>query len=301
VSMAGHAGRTRIGSDDLGAPALGYVVRYGALLQSLREAAARLQWLQWDAAAEAGAGAGTKAGTGRAAPPGPATVLVHADGDPGDAARVREFDQCALLGEVRVPEEPAGAADVAFERFTESGPLALLPLPEPRRRALVWCDTAEHCDERRALSPADFAAQLQQRFGQALGPLQLDGPLVAAPLSRRVRTRQDAPREAWIGNAAQVLHPVAGQGLNLGLRDAFELAATLADADRDGTSVERALERFRRSRRADRGLTVAVTDLMARSFTWPLARRLQSPMLAALDLSPALRRPLAAQLMFGWR
>jgi 2-octaprenyl-6-methoxyphenol hydroxylase len=229
------------------------------------------------------------------------TVIIHADGDPGDDARVREFDQCALLGEVRVPEEPSPSAEVAYERFTDAGPLALLPLPEPRRRALVWCDTAERCEQWRALAPAALAAALQQRFGATLGPLQPDGPLAVVPLVRRVRTRQDSANEAWIGNAAQTLHPVAGQGLNLGLRDAFELAAALADADRTGTTAGQALEQFRRQRRTDRGLTVAITDLMARSFTWPFARPLQSPLLAALDLAPALRRPLAAQLMYGWR
>jgi 2-octaprenyl-6-methoxyphenol hydroxylase len=287
VSMAGHAGRTRIGGEDLGAPALGYVVRYGALLQVLRDAAMRMPWAQ--------------GAQHRIADAATDTVIIHADGDPGDDARVREFDQCALLGEVRVPEEPPSRAEVAYERFTDAGPLALLPLPEARRRALVWCDTAEHCEQRRALSPAALAAALQQRFGAALGPLQPEGPLTVVPLIRRVRTRQDSAHEAWIGNAAQVLHPVAGQGLNLGLRDAFELAAALADADRLGMPARQALERFRRQRRTDRGLTVAITDLMARSFTWPFARPLQSPLLAALDLAPALRRPLAAQLMYGWR
>jgi 2-octaprenyl-6-methoxyphenol hydroxylase len=280
VSLAGHAGRTRIAATDLGVPALGHVVRYGALVQALHEAAARLPW---------------------AAPDDGAAVRIHADGDPGDDADTRAFDQSALLGEVLAPESGEQAAAIAYERFTDAGPLALLPLPEPRRRALVWCDTDARCAARLALPREALEAALRERFGPALGPLRIDGPLSVAPLARRMRRRLEAPGEVWIGNAAQTLHPVAGQGLNLGLRDAFELAAALADAGRSGASLRVALAAYRRSRGADRTLTVALTDLMAGSFTWPLARPLQSPLLAALDMVPALRRPLAVQLMFGLR
>ncbi|MEI7446886.1 MAG: 2-octaprenyl-6-methoxyphenyl hydroxylase, partial [Burkholderiales bacterium] len=96
-------------------------------------------------------------------------------------------------------------------------------------------------------------------------------------------------------------HPVAGQGLNLGLRDAFELADALAPVAVRGAPLAAALDGWRRGRRLDRTVTIAVTDLMAASFTWPLARPLQSPVLAALDLLPPLRRPLALHLMFGHR
>jgi 2-octaprenyl-6-methoxyphenol hydroxylase len=206
-----------------------------------------------------------------------------------------------LLGNVTTPRSPDAAAEVAYERFTDAGPLALLPLPEPRRRALVWCDTAGRCEQRLALDRGELEAVLQARFGTALGPLRVEGPLAVAPLARRLRRRLEAPGEVWIGNAAQTLHPVAGQGLNLGLRDAYELAAALGDAARREAPLQTALPQYRRRRRADRSITVALTDLMAGSFTWPLARPLQSPLLAALDLLAPLRRPLAAQLMFGWR
>ena len=280
VSIAGHAGRTRIGGEDLATPSLGHVVRYGALLDALRASAAVLH---------------------HATDTTPAAVVVHADGDPGEDAHERAFDQCALLGEVTTPQSPDACADTAYERFTANGPLALLPLPESRRRALVWCDTAARCEARRGMDPETLSRELSAAFGATLGALRVDGPAWVAPLTRRLRRQADAPGEVWIGNAAQVLHPVAGQGLNLGLRDAFELAEMLADADRLGTPVDRALAAYRQRRRTDRGFTVALTDLMAASFTWPLVRPLQSPLLAALDLLPALRRPLAAQLMFGWR
>ncbi|HMS78184.1 MAG TPA: FAD-dependent monooxygenase, partial [Burkholderiaceae bacterium] len=209
--------------------------------------------------------------------------------------------QSALLAEVRAPHAAAALHDTAFERFTPEGPLALLPLPEPARWTLVWCDRAGRCAERRDAGAEALSAELQARFGEALGPLRVEGTRAVAPLVRRARRVTVRDGEAWIGNAAQALHPVAGQGLNLGLRDAFELADTLAIARRRGTAPAAALEAWRRGRRVDRAATIALTDLMAASFTWPLARPLQSPLLAALDAIGPLRRPLAAQLMFGRR
>lgn len=282
VSLRGHAGRTRIVADDLRVPALGHVVRYGALLDALRAAARGHRF---------------------ATPGEPAAdaLTVHAEGDAGEDADTREFGQSALLGEVAAPRAPAALAGTAFERFTPEGPLALLPLPEPGRWTMVWCGPAERCEARRASPPAGLSAQLRERFGDALGPLEVDGPLAVAPLVRRARRATAGPSEAWIGNAAQSLHPVAGQGLNLGLRDAFELADALAPVAVRGAPLAAALEGWRRGRRLDRTVTIAVTDLMAASFTWPLARPLQSPVLAALDLLPPLRRPLALHLMFGHR
>jgi len=282
VSMLGHAGRTRIVAADLRVPELGVVVRYGALLEALRRAAAAHAW----------------------APPGPDTptpLTIHAEGDPGESADVREFHQSALLGEVYAPHAPAARQTVAFERFTPNGPLALLPLPEPDRWTLVWCDFDAATRTRATRTPAELADELQERFGDTLGRLRVEGPLAVAPLARRTRRAATAPGEVWIGNAAQALHPVAGQGLNLGIRDAFELADAVAESVRRGTPTDTMLRDWARARRADRSLTVGLTDLMAASFTWPLARGLQSPLLGALDLLPALRRPLAAQLMFGRR
>lgn len=281
VSMRGHAGRTRIVAADLRVDALGHVTRYGPLLASLRAAARAHRFATADG--------------------GPDALVVHAEGDAGEDARTREFGQSALLGEVLAARAEPGLASTAFERFTPTGPLALLPLPEPGRWAMVWCDTALCCEARRAADVDALSAALQCRFGDALGPLRIVGPCTVAPLARRARRATSGAHEAWIGNAAQSLHPVAGQGLNLGLRDAFELAEALAPVARRGAPLAAALEGWSRGRRLDRAVTIALTDLMAASFTWPLARPLQSSVLAALDLLPALRRPLALQLMFGQR
>ena len=206
-----------------------------------------------------------------------------------------------LLGEVEAPQAGGDHLQTAFERFGENGPLALLPLPQSRRWALVWCDRADRCETRRADDPARLSAELQSRVGDRLGPLEVCGPLGLARLSRRARRQVATPNAVWIGNAAQSLHPVAGQGLNLGLRDAFELADSLADLQRSGSRLPDALQSFERRRRADRLLTIGLTDLMAESFTWPLIRPLQSGVLGTLDMLSALRAPLARQLMFGRR
>jgi 2-octaprenyl-6-methoxyphenol hydroxylase len=281
VSLRGHAGRTRIVAADLGVPALGHVLRYGPLLDALRQAARLHRWAEPAA--------------------GPAALTIHAEGDPGEAADVRDFGQSALLGEVSAPRAAPALHATAFERFTPAGPLALLPLPEPGRWTLVWCDRAERCEARRTADPAALSVELDERFGGALGPLHIDGPLAVAPLVRRSRRTIATEREVWIGNAAQALHPVAGQGLNLGVRDAFELADALAPVRLRGRGTAEALGAWRVGRRLDRSVTIGLTDLMAAAFTWPLARPLQSPLLAALDVLPPLRRPLATQLMFGRR
>ena len=295
VSLSGRAGRTRLSADELGLPALGRVVRYAALVSTLRAAAAPLGF-----APPAEAGRPVRADT----------LVVHAEGQPGDDAQTREFDQTALVAEV----ELAAVADpmrdaTAFECFTQGGPLALLPLPEPGRFSLVWCARPDEAARRSELDDTAFLAELSQWAGQGLVATRLCSPPQAAPLARRQRRTTVQGHEVWIGNAAQTLHPVAGQGLNLGLRDAFELARELGrDAARTDTRpapptavLDATLARYRRSRLTDRQLTVGLTDALARLFTVPALAPWQSLALGALDLQPRLRRHLAQQMMFGRR
>jgi 2-octaprenyl-6-methoxyphenol hydroxylase len=159
------------------------------------------------------------------------------------------------------------------------------------------------------LSAADLSGTLTQAVAafaapkRELGALRVCAPVEIAPLSRLRRLDTVSGSDVWIGNAAQALHPVAGQGLNLGLRDAFELARSLADnefAD-DPLIPEQLLARFAAGRRLDRAVTTGVTDLLASAFSWPLAQPLQSALLTAMDLLPPLRRPLASTLLFGRR
>lgn len=289
VSLEGHAGRTHLDAREAGVPALGQVIRHRDLVAALRDA---LRGHRFASAA------GPALQTGDA-------VRVHADGDTGADARERSFDQHAVLAELNT-----GLADTgtAFERFTAEGPLAMLPLPEAGRCALVWCGTPQDAERRLALPEAGFIDELSGRLGGhrggRFGALSLAGPRTAAPLVRKARAQTVAGRDVWIGNAAQALHPVAGQGLNLGLRDAFVLARCLGDARAGEATIAAAaaaLQRYRRERRFDRQALLGITDTLAALFTLRPLRPLQSVALAALDLAAPARQTFAARLMYGFR
>ena len=288
ITRAGASGGTRIEAQRLKLPMLGAVIRYATLHRLLREAIERAHLPMSNSADPPGS-----------APTGE-TLTVIADGDAGDSPsiRVREFGQMALLAEVEVERDRPGWA---FERFTSEGPLALLPLPEPRRRALVWCAPDEHCRERAAADEHRFGELLHQTFGPLLGRLTLCSARHVSAVTRRIGPLTREPGRVAIGNAAQALHPVAGQGLNLGLRDAAVLARQLGDASCDARSLAQALAGFAQSRHADRELLVASTDLLA-SLTRPeLLKPAHSAALALIDLCAPLRQQIARGLMFGLR
>ncbi|MEJ6003341.1 FAD-dependent monooxygenase [Paucibacter soli] len=216
-------------------------------------------------------------------------------------AVARDYEQNAWVGTVAL--DPSAPLGVAYERFTRNGPLALLPLPEfegQRRAALVWClPQAE--DEIGALNDAQRLAVLNTLLPPGLPPLRgIIGALKCFPLGLNAERSLVDGRLIRIGNAAQTLHPVAGQGLNLGLRDAFALVQALRNADGD---IDAALRRVEWQRAPDRWSMIAATDFLARSFAWrwpglPAARGLA---LAALQAAPPLKRALARQMMFGRR
>jgi len=296
VSLRGAAGHTRLTAAELGVPALGHVVRYdalhGALSRSVGATGADLSRSSDSPTTHSE----SLAAEADSRPAGAVTVV--ADGDAGKDSRLRDFDQAALLATVRARRPGAG---VAFERFTDEGPLALLPLPETDRWSVVWCSRPDLARRRAALSPDAFCTELHMRFGPWLGAFELcDSPQVA-PLQRRMRSSIVRGSEVAIGNAAQALHPVAGQGLNLGLRDAFVLAEHLGDARARGVRLAEALPAFARARRTDRYATVAVTDTLATLFTAPMPVSLQSLALGLLDVAAPARRVLARAFMFGLR
>ena len=289
ISLAGHAGRTRIAARDLAVPALGYVTRYRDLHRALLDAVRRHPFASPSGVASLGLAGGSGVTADGPAESGD-RVVVHAEGDTGADARVREFDQSAVLAELATQVDDAS---VAFERFTDEGPLAMLPLPEARRYSLVWCGRPQAAQRRMGLDDAAFTAELSAMLGPRFGRLQLVGARLCAPLTRRARSSITQANQVWIGNAAQALHPVAGQGLSLGLRDAFVLARCLGQTGD--------LQQYRRERRRDRGALLALTDTLASIFTLTPLRASQSWALATLDLVPSLRNRLAAQLMFGSR
>jgi len=208
----------------------------------------------------------------------------------------RDYAQTAWVGSLRLGADwPRG---LALERFTRDGPLAVLPLPDDaqgRRASLVWCTASGEPAE--ALSLARLRALLPPQAQAVVG---IEGNLKPFALGLNAEARLVRGRVLRIGNAAQALHPVAGQGLNLGLRDAHQLASALRDA---GADLDAALRRFEHQRRPDRLALLATTDGLARVFTGDsaalgLARELG---LRALQRLPPLRHALARQLMFGWR
>ena len=323
VVQAAMPGRTRILASDFDLTRLGRVIAWPDLVAVLRAAAARRDLLP----TIVGEPHPSSAAAGDAARHDESddkreTVIIHAEGQPpgsdASAFNRRDFDQVALLTEVEADcsAEPAPASgQTAWECFGIDGPLALLPIATASpgsarmRYAVVWCDRQAAAEQRAHWPAEQLAAALEAAFSAIVrSPARPTGftviaPVVCAPLVRLSRRRIVSGREVWIGNAAQALHPVAGQGLNLGLRDAFELARLLAQGERlDGSArPEQQLAAYARGRAADRRITTGLTDLMAASFRWPLARPLQSMLLTALDLSPTMRRPLASTLLFGSR
>lgn len=196
---------------------------------------------------------------------------------------------------------------VAYERFTTAGPLALLPMSEGRV-GLIWTTASQLATGLAELPEAEFLTRLQDAFGFRLGRFTRVGARQLYPLSLTRSDEHIAPRLVIVGNAAQSLHPIAGQGFNLGLRDAASIAEVLADAHREHASADSRfdagdgllLERYREWRAADRQKIVGFTDGLVRLFTQPfgpvkLARNIG---LLAFDLMPAAKDALS-QLSLG--
>ena len=197
------------------------------------------------------------------------------------------------IGDTEAPR-PRG---VAFERFTRHGPAALLPLKDGGA-ALVWC-VATDDDPVLELDDAQRVAVLNSIFPREAGRIASVTPLKAFALGLSAERSLTDGRTVRIGNAAQTLHPVAGQGLNLGLRDAFELVRALA-RNADVGAVLKALEW---QRAPDRWAMIAATDFLARSFTWTLpgAGTARGLGLAALQALSPVKSALARQMMYGSR
>jgi 2-octaprenyl-6-methoxyphenol hydroxylase len=222
---------------------------------------------------------------------------------PPRVPRQHDYGQSALVATVRVARP---RAHTAWERFTPEGPLALLPLGRADAAgahrdefALVWCGRPEAAQARLVLPEPAFLQALQHAFGERMGAFTQVSARATFALGLRALHQPVQGRLAAIGNAAQTLHPVAGQGLNLGLRDAHGVLEALAQHG----ATPAALQAFAGKRTLDRRLTIAATDLLARLFTVDVAplAALRGGALAALDFVPAAKRGLARQMMFGQR
>ena len=304
VSQKGGPGRTLIEAADQGLAALGYTVSYAAVENAL---AARLQAasipVRYSAACESIAlepeAATIRFTNGESAT---ARLLVLADGGanaakiPGIAFSEKDYEQVAVIGLVATDRAHGGRA---YERFTPKGPVALLPVEE--RYALVWTAAPAESQRLLALDDAAFLSSLQAHFGDRAGRFTSIAKRAAFPLKLRTVNVPVALRTAIVGNAAQALHPIAGQGLNLGLRDAAALAALVEATPAEQLGGARMLDEYRASRRRDATLGVAFTDFLVSAFsdgrripTW--GRGLA---LAALDVFAPARRALAARMIHG--
>jgi len=222
-----------------------------------------------------------------------AKCVVHAEGAAPDAEEKR-YAQDAVVALV-LTDPPAHSA--AFERFTPEGPLALLPFAG--RYAMVWSRRPEKARALAAAPDAEFLAELTAAAGHRPGrPVKVEARAVQ-PLVLRVRAARIAPRAVFIGNAAQTLHPVAGQGLNLGLRDAWDLAQVWRRSSDPGDAAT--LERYAARRRLDAAATIRVTDFLAGAFLGSnrFARGARGAALAALDVFPPARRFFARRMIYG--
>ncbi len=231
-----------------------------------------------------------------------APLLVAAEGRnsalraaAGIAVTTWDYPQSGLVATLHhaLPHE-----NVAHEHFLPSGPFAVLPMTDAAdgtpRSSLVWTERRDLAARMMATSPGRFAEELQRRFGDSLGRISIAGQRWCYPLSLLHAERYVDTRLALIGDAAHVIHPIAGQGLNLGLRDIAALAESLVDARRLGLDIgaARPLGRYERWRRADTMTLIAVTDALNRLFSndLPPVRLARDLGMAAVDRIPPLKR-----------
>ncbi len=233
-----------------------------------------------------------------------ARLLIGADGGrsvvrqlAGVKTRTREYGQCAVIANVTPGKSHQ---NIAYERFTSTGPLAMLPM-SGNRCSMVWTVKQAQEKELLALDDEAFLARLQERFGYRLGVLQKIGKRAMYPLALMMAEPASTPRLALIGNAAHTLHPVAGQGFNLGIRDVAALAEIVSDtlaADGD-IGAPPVLKKYAAWRHKDQRHVARLTDGLVRLFssTLPplvLGRNLG---LLALDQVPPVKRVLMRQTM----
>lgn len=315
VSQRGHFGRTLIEHDEHELPELGYVVRYGSLVGALADAvrATKVDWLTNTSAltpTQDADGVTLPLQTAEGERPIRVKVLVNAEGgffqqqgpqrdeSTENARRSRDYGQTAIVGTVSVSDP---RPNIAWERFTSEGPIALLPCGGQRYAdySLVWCGSPDEAARRMALDDDAFLAELGAAFSSRMGRFTRIAGRAAFPLGLTALHTLIDRRMVAIGNAAQTLHPVAGQGLNIGLRDARALTDALSI---DGARPL-ALVHFAQRRALDRRLTIGATDTLARLFTvdFPPLAAVRGLALTALEFLPPVKTALARQMMFGQR
>lgn len=311
VSQRGAFGRTVLTAAESEVPALGYVIPYAALQASMDAQLATAPWpvvrsaVVNDIALDP---ANIRIGFQHegAQESINARLLVLADGGanvskiPGIEMEEKDYGQTALVGQV---ETDLGHQGVAWERFTPEGPAALLPKGAANKGlySLVWTSDPETVKELLALDDASFLKRLSLHLGERAGRFLSIGKRASFPLRLRVATPRIAERVAVIGAAAQTLHPVAGQGFNMGLRDAADLARVLQTQGAADPGAQAVLSHFAQARAQDTRMGVRFTDTLVGLFSTanPAITLGRGLGLAALDLLPPVRRALARRMIYG--
>lgn len=303
VSQRGGFGTTVLEAEALELPALGYVVAQRDLMHALSLALSRHGVARMFGARVTDIRDDREAASVHYEYDGgpahlSARVVAQADGRVSGTGptRARDYGQRAIVAEVRLQRI---ASETAYERFTPEGPIALLPLGD--RHGLIWTVSERTADAILALDDASFELRLAQAVGERFGEPSVLSARVAFPLVMRFATALTRRRVVLVGNAAQTLHPVAGQGFNLGLRDAFELAQELGLARERGRDLTAGLERYRARRRFDRVGASIFTDTLVRLFTSgdPLLTAARGLGLSALDACPQAKNFLMRRMIFG--
>lgn len=300
VSQAQHLGQTIITNNELKVPQLGSVVTYDNLLGSLFTSltASGISHIAEKAATPKAAkviniNTPSKTITTR-------LVIISHGAKP--AGIHRSYNQQAVLGTIKASQPQPG---YAYERFTEHGPLALLPHPDGKDLySLVWCLPPDLAASKMRASTDSFELSLQQAFGTKLGQLSLHGQRFTFALDLYAGPNIRGQGLLAIGNAAQTMHPVAGQGLNLGLRDAAQLIYALTPwLAKPEQELQPILQQYAKHRRFDRYLTMSITDTLPRVLSTKnsLVKHLGGLGLLAIDNLPLLRRGFARHLLQGQR
>lgn len=305
VSETGAFGATTLSADALGLQALGYVVAQTDLVQALRRRVCDMGiecvtgGRVLDVAQTRESAAVRYELDGRteeievsavAAAEGGATLAPRA------GVTEREYHQHALIATLKAER---AADDCAYERFTAQGPIALLPLGA--MHALIWTVPAADAGALLTLDDAEFELALSERYGSRIGAVRLHGPRASFALKLRFARNITSERLVLVGNSAQTLHPIAGQGFNLGLRDAYELAAALGYCISHGRDLVQGIRQYRSTRRLDRVGGTLFTDLLVRAFSndHPIIALARSAALAGLDACEPAKKFLLRRLIFG--
>ncbi|WP_034944623.1 2-octaprenyl-6-methoxyphenyl hydroxylase [Erwinia oleae] len=309
VSDRGHAGFVSLNAADYHIPALGQVVELHDIGQRLYALLKKAPGVRLCCPAKVATVDRQQASVSVTLDTGETLegrLLVAADGSHSDVARAcgvqwqkNDYQQVAVIANVSSQQPHRGRA---WERFTEHGPLALLPM-SAGRSSLVWCHPLADKAQVDGWSDTHFLSELQRAFGWRLGRFTQVGQRQSYPLQLQAAAHHVSHRLALVGNAAQTLHPIAGQGFNLGLRDVMTLAETLAAAWRAGQDAGSftVLHQYQQRRQPDAETTIGITDTLVRIFAnryTPLVAGRNLGLLA-MDSIPLVRNLLAERTL-GW-